>query len=59
MKFEQILKLYETGKLNLFRTCNQRIDNCPTREVVHDLEEPWEREQRVRRRTRIEEENVR
>lgn len=59
MNFDKILELYEAGLLNLYRTCNHRIDNCPESEVVHDLDGPEEREQRVRRLMRKENGGVR
>lgn len=40
--------LNELDKLPFRRTRDFRIDNCPAREIVHDLETPAEREQRIR-----------
>ena len=41
--------LNELDQIPCRRTRDYRIDNCPTREVVQDLEEPWERERRIER----------
>jgi len=39
--------LNELDKLPYRRTKDFRLDDCPPREVVHELEEPWEREKRI------------
>ena len=41
--------LKEIEALPFRRTRDYRIDNCPTSEVVQDLEEPWEKEKRIER----------
>lgn len=40
--------LKEIERLPCRRTRNYRIDDCPVREVVQNLEEPWERRQRIK-----------
>lgn len=51
--------LNELDRLHCRRTRGFRIDDCPVSEVVHNFEEPWEREQRIKRRIREELRNVR
>lgn len=46
--------LNEIEKLPFRLTRDYRIDDCPKSEVVHDLEEPWEKEQRVKAKVRKE-----
>lgn len=46
--------LNELDQLHCRRTRSYRIDTCPVSEVVHDIEEPWEREQRIQRLIREE-----
>jgi len=36
------------------QTRDYRINDCSPREVVHDLEEPWERELRINQRIKRE-----
>lgn len=50
--------LNELDKLPFRRTRDFRTDNCPARDVVHDLEPPAEREQRIERMKRIVQEKL-
>lgn len=44
--------LNDIEKLPFRQTRDYRIDNCPHREVVRDLEKPQEREQRIRKKVK-------
>lgn len=54
MNFDKILELYEAGQLKIYSARNQRIDNCPTHEVVRDLPDN-KREERIREKMREQE----